>query len=189
MDKGNMQRAEPEGNPPAELQTGRELADFIKRTGTGITLTDNEAELLLGYFEGHGYVLGERGGVLYRGDLVDTRGMTVWEAEEYPPDDVIDTACEWNYEMASHEEEALKKLPDLNADEAGHREALARLKEDGKVLDRLFEQTKYGKRMEETAQRIADMLTAAVERSDNIDRVVRAAGEEIRRYGQGGRSR
>ena len=56
-------------------------------------------------------------------------------------------------------------------------------------LDRLFDLTRYGKQIEETAQRLADTILKAVAKSDNIDRAVAVVGEQIRQYGNGGRSR
>ena len=189
MEKGNVKGAKPEETGPKEIRNAGALADFLKRTKSGITLTDKEAELLLGYFEGHGYLLGELDGTLYRGDLSNIHGETVWEKEEYPMDDVIDAVCEWNYELMSEEEENMENPFLTDKEEEDGRERLAGLKEDEKILDRLFDLTKYGKKLEETAQRLADTLLMAVAKSDNIDQAVAVVGEQIRQYGNGGRSR
>lgn len=46
--------------------------------------------------EGHDYAIGiDSDGKMYRQDVAEENG----EIEPYPIDDVIDTVCEWNYEL------------------------------------------------------------------------------------------
>ena len=55
-----------------------------------------DAAILLNYMEGHDYAIGiDSDGKMYRQDVAEENG----EIEPYPIDDVIDTVCEWNYEL------------------------------------------------------------------------------------------
>lgn len=175
------------------ISGGRELVQFLKSTDDPIQLSESEADLLLGYIEGHDYALGVMDGVLYRGDLCYRQGELHWEDEPYPIDDVIDAVCEWNYELSSEyglsdEEEKVYRDPGFEP-ESPYDERIASLFDDEKILDALYEKTKYGRQMNEVAESIAATLIAAVQKSDNIDKVVTNVAEEIRSYGSGGRSR
>ena len=56
-----------------------------------------DAAILLNYMEGHDYAIGiDSDGKMYRQDEAEENG----EIEPYPIDDVIDTVCEWNYELS-----------------------------------------------------------------------------------------
>ena len=81
-----------------EIRQPEELLTFIKENAIPIVMTDKEAEMLLGYMEGHDYVVGFAEGRLYRGDLDDVPGEIVWD-DDFSVDDLIDTVCEWNYEL------------------------------------------------------------------------------------------
>lgn len=81
-----------------EIRQPEELLAFIKDNEISIVMTDKEAEMLLGYMEGHDYVVGFAEGRLYRGDLDDVPGEIVWD-DDFSVDDLIDTVCEWNYEL------------------------------------------------------------------------------------------
>ena len=178
---------------PEDISCGKELVRFLKDTGNPIQLSESEADMLLGYIEGHDYTLGVKDGVLYRGDLCFRQGGIFWEDEPYPIDDVIDTVCEWNYELSSEyglsdEEEKIYRAPGFEP-ESPYDERIASLFDDEKVLDALFEKTRYGRQMNEVVESIAEALIEAVQKSDNIDKVVTNVAEEIRSYGSGGRSR
>ena len=55
-----------------------------------------DAAILLNYMEGHDYAIGiDSDGKMYRQDVAEENG----EIEPYSIDDVIDTVCEWNYEL------------------------------------------------------------------------------------------
>ena len=80
-----------------EIRQPEELLIFIRNNDIKIVMTDKEAEMLLGYMEGHDYVVGYAEGELYRGDLGEVPGEIVWD--DYSVDELIDSVCEWNYEM------------------------------------------------------------------------------------------
>ena len=95
MDMGTTLITEPK--EPTPLSSVEDLLKYQESFDTGFHFTDKEAELILDYMEGHGYMLGQANGVLYRGDMEEKQDETVWE--EFPMDDVIDSCCEWNYEL------------------------------------------------------------------------------------------
>ena len=69
------------------IQGGEQLAAFEAET---FPMTVEEADVLMGYVEGHGYVLAEKGGRLYRGDMCGQSEKVCWE--EYDIEDVVDDA-------------------------------------------------------------------------------------------------
>ena len=75
-----------------EIRQPEELLAFIKENDISIVMTDKEAEMLLGYMEGHDYVVGFAEERLYRGDLDDVPGEIVWD-DDFSVDDLIDTVC------------------------------------------------------------------------------------------------
>lgn len=82
---------------PKLIQTSKDLVEFLESHEILFPMTEKEAEVLLGYLGGHGYLLGEQEGILFQGDLNYEQNHILWE--EHSIDDVIDSACEWNYEL------------------------------------------------------------------------------------------
>ena len=119
----------------AEISQPEELLDFISENGIAITMTDKEAEMLLGYMEGHDYVIGFAGGDLYRGDLDEIPGEIVWD--EYSVDDLIDSVCEWNYELILDMDAARQNPADM-VDFSNKQSKYESLKQEEAVLDKLF---------------------------------------------------
>ena len=75
---------------PDELIAWAETFDIL------LNPSIEDAEILLNYMEGHDYAIGiDYEGKMYRQDISEENG----EVEPYQIDDVIDTVCEWNYEM------------------------------------------------------------------------------------------
>jgi hypothetical protein len=54
---------------PKLIQTAKDLVEFLDSNDILFPMTVKEAEVLLGYMGGHGYLLGEQEGRLFRGDL------------------------------------------------------------------------------------------------------------------------
>lgn len=48
------------------LNNGREIVEFL---GSIFPMSETEGDRLIGYMEGHGYLLAHKDGALYRGDL------------------------------------------------------------------------------------------------------------------------
>lgn len=185
MDNRNESEAKPLEN--VETITAPEmLMDFALNSDLGIDVAVREAQLLMDYMEGHGYVLGISNNQLVRGDTEETPGNIVWE--EYSLEDAIDVVCEWNYEMIL-DAEARKADPELYVRVAGLEEQLAELKSDEVLLDRLFDQTKYSREIEELAAKLANEVIAIM--SENKERLTDAVHDVVKEIHQvgGGRSR
>lgn len=150
----------------APLSTVETLLDYQKNFDTGFHFTDKEAEVVLGYMEGHGYTLGQIDGVLYRGDMEDKPNETVWE--EFSMDEVIDSACEWNYELILDMDAERQNAANLIAF-GNSQNKYQNLKQDEVILDKLFDQTKYAVVIEETAQRLANEFLVNLSKGNNVD--------------------
>lgn len=175
-----------------ELITVEELKDYQEKFNTGFHLTDKESEVMLGYMEGHDYVLGENQGKLYRGDLAEVVGMICWE--EFSMDDVIDLVCEWNYELILEADTLRNNSTDL-IDFSNMQSRYDSLKVEEFIMDKLFQQTRYAKEVEELAKKLADefimnMNTGqkAMETKVLQDAIV-SVNEQIHQYGGRGRGR
>lgn len=138
-----------------EIRQPEELVAFIQRNDIAIVMTDKEAELLLGYMEGHDYVVGFVEGQLYRGDLDEIPGEIVWD--DYTVDELIDAVCEWNYEMIL-DMDAERQDPKDMIDFSNKQSKYESLKEDEAVLDKLFDQTKYRVGVDKLAEELANQF-------------------------------
>lgn len=95
------------------LATGEALTAFMDSYDMLFHMTEKEAEMLCGYMDRQGYVIGRKDGQLYRGEpQAETKGIA-WE--ETTIDDLVDSACEWNYELL-REAEAKMENPDYLTD-------------------------------------------------------------------------
>lgn len=168
-----------------ELTTTDAFKKYVEEHHPQYHFTDKETELLLGYYEGHGYVLGSKDGTLYRGDLVETQGTTWWT--DYTMDDVIDMACEWNYELIL-EIDAERQNPKDFVDFANKQSYYVQLKEDEVVLDRLFEQTKYHVQVNEVAQQLADAFVESLNHTP-VEQAITGLVSGIKQQAVGGRAR
>ena len=175
-----------------KLITVEELKDYQEKFNTGFHLTDKEAEVMLGYMEGHDYLLGEIQGKLYRGDLAEVVGMICWE--DFSMDDVIDLVCEWNYELILEADALRNNSTDL-IDFSKMQSRYDSLKAEELIMDKLFQQTKYAKEVEELARKLADKFIMnmnpgqkAIETKVLKDAIV-SVNEQINQYGSRGRGR
>lgn len=168
MDREDVLEAE--AIEPDLLNTAGSLMKYQENFDTGFHFTDKEAELIVGYMEGHGYVLGQIDGVLYRGDMEDKPETIVWE--EFSMDDVIDSVCEWNYEFIL-DMDAERQHAENFIDFGNKQDRYLTLKEEEKVLDRLFDQTKYAVVIEKTAERLANEFIANLSKSKDVDTEVK----------------
>ena len=164
-----MDREGLQGAKPVELSTVEELLEFQRNFETGFHFTDKEAEIIIDYFEGHDYVIGHVEGVLHRGDLADKKEEIVWE--EYSMDDVIDLVCEWNYEFILDIDAERHNARDI-IDFGNMQSRYDNLKSEEQVLDKLFDQTKYGKQVEELAVKLADELITNLSQGKDISDTV-----------------
>ena len=106
----------------------------------------------LNYMEGHDYAIGiDSAGKMYRQDIAEENG----EIEPYPIDDVIDTVCEWNYELIL-DADAHRNDPKDFKDYSEYQDKYDSLKADEQRLDRLFEKTCYAKEIDEMAAALVE---------------------------------
>lgn len=175
-----------------ELISVDNLKDYQVKFNTGFHLTDKEAEIILGYMEGHEYMLGENQGKLYRGDLAETIGLICWE--DFSMDETIDLVCEWNYELIL-EVDSLRNNPTDFIDFTKLQSRYESLKAEEVILDQLFEQTKYGRQVDDIAKRLADDFIANMNPEKKVletvvlEEAIVTVAEQMKQYGSGGRGR
>ena len=162
-----------------------ELTEYLKQQNIKFEAELNDYQILLNYMEGHDYRLAsDKEGNLYQVDIAEEEPRT----ESCSMDDVIDIVCEWNYELLRYTAEQLEQSTDKEeADRLGIK--LSSLRSEEERLDKLFEQTKYPKELDELAIVIADGF---LQRLDvvGIDQAVEELGQNIKSYaarGGGGR--
>ena len=143
-----------------------------------------DAVILLNYMEGHDYAIGiDSDGKMYRQDVAEENG----EIEPYSIDDVIDTVCEWNYELIL-DADAHRNDPRDFKDYSEYQDKYDSLKADEKRLDRLFDKTSYGKELIEVATELADRVIAQLGNKE-LEKVAVTVAEGVREYSTGKRGR
>lgn len=168
-----------------------EFVKYQENYNTGFNLTNKEAEILLEYMREHDYVLGLKKGVLYRGDLAEGADIIKWEV--YSMDDVIDIVCEWNYELILDDEaDFISSGKEVRSENELVR--YNKLKSEEKVLDELFDKTKYAKVIEEFAEKLAHDFIAKINDKENnfdvtIDKFASECAEKIKNYSGSERKR
>lgn len=168
-----------------EIRQAEELLTFIRDNDIKIVMTDKEAEMLLGYMEGHDYVVGYAEGELYRGDLGEVPGEIVWD--DYSVDELIDSVCEWNYEMIL-DRDAERQNPKDMVDFANIQSEYEKLKADEVILDRLFDQTKYRADIDKLAEELANQFIQNLNRN-GVESSVKTLVADIRQPVITGRAR
>lgn len=148
------------------VQNGSGLAALV---ADAFAMTDEEAGIVLGYVEGHGYALAGQDGRLYRGDLCGQPEDISWE--EYDIEDAIDDAYEWNFAMMQDSERLMEGL-ESPEDYQVASESYKELCSDEKILDGLFDRTRYGKELEEMAVGIAGAIISSLGEGKDIDDAV-----------------
>ena len=155
---------------PERFEDGKQLAGFFQET---FPMTEEEGQKLMDYLNGHGYLLGHMDGEMFRGDSCDGQDQVCWEP--YSIDDAVDAAAEWNYELLR---EAEKAVPD--SDLTDKETDLAALREDERILDRMFDRTKYAKEIDALAAALAEAFIADLGREGGIDAAVKRMTEQIK---------
>ena len=168
-----------------EISQPEALLSFIRENDISIVMTDKEAEIMIGYMEGHDYVVGFAEGRLYRGDMDDVPGEIVWD--DFSVDDLIDAVCEWNYELILDMDAARQDPTDM-VDFANKQSKYESLKREEAILDKLFDQTKYRAGIEKLAEELADHFIANLKKN-GVEQSVSTLVSEIKQPTIGGRSR
>lgn len=153
-----------------------ELLAWVARCVPEFKMSREGAEILLNYMEGHDYRVGcDTAGNMVRVDVSDANSLV----EEYSLDDLIDDVSEWNYELLT-DADMKRKNPENFIDFANEQARYEKLIEEEALLDPLFDQTLYGKHLDELAVEFATMLIAGVEAEEELECAVRIVAEQIR---------
>lgn len=176
-----IQEKKPEEQRDADeyktIQTGAELIKFMNENGISFQINEKEADLLCSYMDGHGHVIGQKDGQLCCGDLCAEIDRTVWE--ETTIDDIVDSVTEWNYELLKEAREFMenpKDFDDFVFQHSRHEELCA----DEKVLDAMFDRTKYGEQIERMAEVLAEQFIQNLQSKGDIDGAVKELAQGIK---------
>ena len=162
-----------------------ELIQWIQERELPFDISVEDAEILLGYLEGHDYAIGQdEAGVLYRKDVGEEHG----EVEVYSVDEVIDVVCQWNYEKIL-EEDAGRNDPKDFIDYAEHQKVYEKLKLDEMRLDRLFDMTRFGREVEALAVKLANEFIENLNQNKEFDTAVHVMTEGVLKHSTGNRGR
>lgn len=160
---------------PKPFQNGKALATFLKAV---FPITETEGDTLLGCLKEQSIILGQKDGELYRGEQVSgqEQGKIHWEPDAI--EDVINSACEYNFEMVLQLTQDLMDTEDRKTCN-GISARLSRFCTDEVILDNLFDRTKYGKEIEELARTLAEEFIRDMESKDGIDGAIEKMKEAI----------
>lgn len=135
------------------IDTVKGLTTYLKSVGSPLKIHNKGADIILKNLTEHGIEIHtDKDGKLYqcKGD-----GSEV----ETTMDDVIDLACELNYEDTYNTEQAISGMTDYVAKCKMTKKAND-LKADGRILNKIFYQTKYGRKVNMVADKICTELFA-----------------------------
>lgn len=119
-----------DGAGPRYLDNGKEFIEFL---GSAFPMSETEGDRLVGYMEGHGYLLGHKDGRLYRGDLCYRADNIYWET--YTLYDAVETVRGWNQGFLK--EAGIDLEAEGASEQADGDRYTAGLWEDKKILDGL----------------------------------------------------
>ncbi len=120
-----------------------DLAYWINNTHSTISLTNEEAELILNYMDGHGYNLGVENETLVRIDVDEETPV----AEKYNIGEAIYAICDWNAELILETDKNINVAASVE-EVYKLREYMKSLRADENVIDTMFKKTSLGKTLE-----------------------------------------
>lgn len=132
-----------------KLEKPEELLAWVTAAQLEMNLSTKDAEVILSYMEGHDYELGIRGSELVRVDIAEESPEIV----PYTMDEVIDLVCEWNYELIEEATNGMANPKDF-VDFCNYKDTYDELKKDEIILDQMFMQTKFGKKVVAVAEKM-----------------------------------
>lgn len=175
VNKGSLQEVEIKGHEePKPFAFGAELVRFMDENDMLFHMTEKEADMLLGYLGGHDFLLGEKDGKLYRGDLAYEQGKVRWLNDTI--DDAIDVVCEWNYEMVQTAQAQVENPDDF----VNKQNRLESLRADERLLDAMFDRTKYGKELVQLAEKMADDFIRDMQSKGGIAAAIEKMTEAVK---------
>lgn len=161
---------------PDCFSCAKDLVQFMGACDTPFELTEPEADTLLGYMSGHDFLLGKKEGRLFRGDLCYEQGKIRWTQDSI--DNAISDVSEWNYDLLTQAKAEMENPNDF-IDFANKKSKADSLEEDEKILDVLFDRTRYGKELNELAEKLAGELIEDMMSQDGIDGAIQKMTEAI----------
>ena len=162
---------------PHYFSNPSEFIKFMDENDMLFHLKEQEAEVLMNYMEGHNFLLGEKEGKLFRGDLNYTEGKVYWLEDTI--DDVVDAVCEWNNDLLEKAQAEVDNPKDFK-DFSEKKEKLDSLLEEEKILDAAFDRTKYGKELDKIAYALAEEFVKNMGSEGRIDEAVKQLAESVK---------
>lgn len=129
-----------------EVNTPGELVLWLHLVQSEVSMQQDGAEIILDYMAEHGMTLAVRNQEL----AVLDAGEEYPEYKPYSIDDAIHDVCEWNLELIQDMEDGMKNPADQK-EYNQFSDALDILKKQEKVLDGLYQQTRYEQMAQECA--------------------------------------
>ncbi len=161
---------------PVLFSSGADFAKFMGICKTPFELTETEADKILGYMEGHDFLVGEKDGKLFRGDLCYQQGKVRWAEDSI--DDVINDVSEWNYDLLQKAQIEMENPNDF-IDFVNKKARVEMLEEDYQILDALFDRTKYGVEIQEIAERLVGELLEDLQSKGSLEGAIQKMTEAI----------
>lgn len=155
----------------------KQLTDWLDENDILMNLSESDIILLMNYMEGHGYQIGIGTDGLIKINL----SSGTYQDEAITIDDMIDSVCEWNYEMLQYAKENLKNAVGMT-EYLQRKEYYNGLRSDEKALDRMFEQTCYGKEIYSLAEQLAEETIQHLQKTGNLDKVAMVVSDAIKGY-------
>ena len=154
----------------------QELMQWMSAHDVLMDISLEDIQLLLNYLEGHDFAMGtDKEERLVRVDIATEDG----ECIEYSMDEFIDLVCEWNYELILDADERRNNPKDM-LDFSREQSRYESYKQDEVLLDRMFEQTKYGKHIAEVAEKITGQMLELFEA--NMEQAITVVADGIKNY-------
>ena len=154
----------------------QELMKWMSNNEVFLDISLEEIQILLNYLEGHDFAVGtDKEGMLYRVDISSDDGERI----PYTMDELIDLVCEWNYELILDADEHRNNPKDM-LDFSREQNRYESYKKDEEILDRLFEQTKYGEEINRVAEKIVEKFKETMQFS--MTEAVEVVAESVRAY-------
>ena len=158
------------------FSTAAELVEFMDTNDMLFHLSDKEAEILLNYLSGHDFILGHKDGKLFRGDLDYAQDTIRWLEDTI--DEAVDFVCQCNDDLIKTAQAELEN-PENFIDFVNKKSRLDSLWEDERVLDVMFDRTKYGKEIEELAKTLVENFLTDMRAKGGVGEAVKKLTEAI----------
>ena len=164
------------GEEPEMFSATAELVEFMDTNDMLFHLSEKEAGVLLNYLSGHDFILGHKDGKLFRGDLDYAQNTTRWL--ENTIDDAVDFVCQCNDDLIKTAQAELENQENF-IDFVNKKSRLDSLWEDERVLDAMFDRTKYGKEIEKLAETLVEEFLTGMRAKGGVGEAVKKLTEAI----------